>query len=140
MSLGGFYTALARMVGDPELVRRVRRDGLAGSGFDLLALTDGDLERLEQMAHDPRMSVMCSLYRSNRLTALVRTVPAVVEALGDRLSDEVTEFWRITPRTDMQFISEAEEFCDFVRARHGDDPAIAAAIAESEAGLVGLVG
>jgi len=89
-------------------VRRVRRDGLAGSGFDLLALTEGDLERLEEMAHDPRMSVMCSLYRSNRLTALVRTVPAVVEVLGDRLSDEVTEFWRITPRTD---IAQSVNYC-----------------------------
>jgi hypothetical protein len=88
------------------------------AGFDL---TSREAARLSAMASDPRMSVLCSLYRSNRLTALVRTVPTVVDALGVRLSTTVSLFWVEHQRTDMQFRSEAREFCDFVRNRYPQD-------------------
>lgn len=134
MSLNAFYTGLARLVADPELVRAVRADG-AGALGDAGALSAVELERLAVMATDPRMSVMCSLYRSNRLTALVRTVPAVVSELGGRLSEAVTDFWRVTPRTDMQFLSEAQDFCRYVRARFPNDAALVAATDTAEAEL-----
>jgi len=119
MSLDGFYRGLAAMTGDPGLVRRTRagdEDWLLG--FELSPL---ELSRLTSMAHDNGMEVNCSLYRANRLAALVRTVPTVVEALGDRLNTEVSEFWISTPRSDMQFRTEGTRFCDFVRARHPHD-------------------
>jgi hypothetical protein len=66
------------------------------------------------MAADPRMAVLCSLYRSNRLTALVRTVPTLVDALGDDLRRVLDAYWTRNPRPDMQFASEAQAFCSFV--------------------------
>lgn len=137
MSLGAFYTGLARMAGDPARVRAVRSAGPSALGLDD-SLTDRESARLGAMAADPRMSVMCSLYRSNRLTALVRTVPGVVAALGDQLADVVTDFWRVTPRTDMQFLSESRDFCDFVRTRFADDGTILAAVATAEVALRAL--
>jgi hypothetical protein len=104
VSLDGFYRALAALASDPGLVRGIRggeSDWLLG--FELSPLEVG---RLEVMARHDGMEVTCSLYRSNRLTALLRTVPTLVEALGDRLGAEVTQFWIATPRTDMQFRTE----------------------------------
>jgi hypothetical protein len=136
VSLSAFYGKLARLVGDPELVRRVR-------GGDVDWLRDGDVtaleaDRLAAMAADPRFAVLCSLYRSNRLTALVRTVPSVVVALGDRLSETVTEFWRESAPNGMQFRSEAESFCAHVRRQHPDDLNMQRIVDQAEIDLVGL--
>jgi hypothetical protein len=76
------------------------------------------------MAREGAMEVLCSLYRANRLTPLVRTVPTVVDALGHRLAETVTEFWTLTPRVDMQWRTEAIAFCDFVERKYDDDPAL----------------
>jgi len=122
MSLDGFHSALARLVGDPDLVRSVRRGDI--DWIRRGELTEREAERVIAMANDPRMEVLCSLYRSNRLTALVRTVPSVIIALDDRLSDTLTEFWRERPRTDMQFRTEAADFCAFIRGRYSGDPEI----------------
>lgn len=122
MSLDSFYGALAALVSDPELVRRVRRGGddcLAGFGLSPL-----ERERVAMMAREGGMEVLCSLYRANRLTPLIRTVPTVVDALGDRLGATVTEFWTSTPRVDMQWRTEAVAFCDFVERKYPDDPAL----------------
>lgn len=131
MSLDAFNAGLAALVSDPDLVRRIRAgDREWRSGSDV---TDLEVSRLITMAHDPRMAVLCSLYRSNRLTALVRTVPAIVDRLGDRLSDAVTEFWLSHPRSDMQFRSEAEAFCGFVRQRYGDDAGLQGVVDQAHA-------
>jgi hypothetical protein len=133
VSLDGFNAGLAALVCDPDLVRRVRA-GDHGWRPDS-DVTDRELSRLITMANDPRMEVLCSLYRSNRLTALVRTVPAVVDALGDRLGGTVTEFWNRTPRTDMQFRSEGHAFCAFVRRRYPDNAVLQGVVDEAEAAL-----
>lgn len=130
MSLDAFYAGLAALVADPELVRRVRRGD--GDALADATLTSQERSRLVRIAGDPRMDVMCSLYRSNRLTALVRTVPVVVVALDDRLGMVLTDFWRDHPRTDMQFRSEADAFCEFVRARFPDDAALVEATRRAE--------
>jgi hypothetical protein len=134
MSLDGFYRGLAALASNPELVRRSR----TGDQDWLLAfeLSPTELDRLKIMACDDGMEVMCSLYRANRLTALLRTVPSLVEALGNRLREEVTEFWRATPRSDMQFRTEGAAFCDFVRGRLPDDGDIARAVVFAETALV----
>ncbi len=122
MSLDSFYRALAALACDPELVRRVRRgddDSLAA--FNLSPI---QRERVETMARDGGMEVLCSLYRANRLTALVRTVPTVVDTLGARLGESVTEFWTSTPRMDMQWRTEAVAFCDFIERKYPNEPAL----------------
>lgn len=133
MSLDAFYRGLAALVADPELVRRMRRGD--HEHLDHAALTARESARLVTIAGDPRMDVMCSLYRSNRLTALVRTVPAVVDALGDRLAGVLGDFWRDHPRTDMQFRSEADAFCEFVRSRFPADEALTALIRAAQRAL-----
>lgn len=133
MSLDRFYAEFARLISDPEAVRRTRRGDLGA--LDLDGLTEGELSRLKSMAADAGMEVMCSLYRSNRLTALVRTVPSLVLALRDDLSDIVTDFWREHARTDMQFRSEAESFCAYIRRRYPADPTIQRAVDRAEAQL-----
>jgi hypothetical protein len=115
------------MASNPELVRQSRA-GQYG-WLDGFVLTPLERDRMALMANDDRMEINCSLYRSNRLTALVRTVPAVVDALGDRLRDAVTDFWLSHPETDLQFQTEALAFCDFVRTGY---PGLASVVAEAE--------
>ena len=133
MSLDGFYGGLAALAADPELVKRCR----AGDQGWMLAFELAPLERhrLNAMARDNGMEVVCSLYRSNRLAALIRTVPALVEALGAGLGAEVSVFWISTPRSDMQFRSEGAAFCAFVRGRHPDERALMEAVAVAEGDL-----
>jgi hypothetical protein len=120
--LDSFYRALAALASDPELVRQLRRgddDSLAALGLSPI-----EHERVVMMARDGGMEVLCSLYRANRLTALVRTVPTVVDTLGERLGGTVTEFWASTPRVDMQWRTEAVAFCEFVERKYHDDPGL----------------
>ena len=134
MSLEGFYRGLGALASNPDLVRRSRDGDFSWVGaFDLSPL---ELDRLRIMASDDGMAVTCSLYRSNRLTALVRTVPTVVEALGTRLGEVVTEFWIATPRSDMQFRTEGAGFCDFARSRYPDDDDLVAVVEAAETVLV----
>lgn len=122
VSLDSFYVALAAMTRDSELVRRVRRgDDEWLASFDLSPI---ERERVQQMARDDGMEVLCSLYRANRLTALLRTVPTLVETLGDGLGEIVTEFWRQTPRVDMQWRTEAVAFCDFIEREYQSRPGL----------------
>jgi hypothetical protein len=134
MSLDGFYRGLAAMAGDPDLARHSR----AGDDGWLLAfdLTSIELDRLSIMARDDGMEVICSLYRANRLTALVNTVPSVVRALGDRMSATASEFWAVTPRVDIQFRTEAVAFCDFVSTRFPGDRALLAVVDSARAQLL----
>jgi hypothetical protein len=124
------------MVSSPDLVRRIR----IGDDGRLLEfeLTSIELDRLRAMACDDRMEVICSLYRSNRLTALINTVPNVVQALGDRLAATASEFWATTPRADLQFLTEAAAFCDFVSARFPSDPRLLADVEKSRTRLTEL--
>ncbi len=133
MSLESFQAALALLVSDPDLVEQARAGDIRW--LDSLDLTALERARLEHMANDERMAVMCSLYRSNRLTALVRTVPEVVEALGDRLSETCTDFWRSHPRKDMQFLSEGTAFCHFVRDRFAVDGDLSSIATRAERSL-----
>lgn len=122
VSLDSFYRALATLVSDPELVRRIRRgDDDCLATYDLSPL---EHERVKTMAGQGGMEVLCSLYRANRLTPLIRTVPTVVGRLGARLEQTVTEFWIATPRVDMQWRTEAVAFCEFVERKYQGDPAL----------------
>lgn len=133
MSRDGFERALAALVADPGRVIALRSGDLRQ--LDAYDLDPQDRCRLQAMAGDDRMAVNCSLYRSNRLTALVRTVPELVDALGERLGAVATEFWAATPRRDLQFVSEGRAFAEFVRNRHPDDPAVCGAARRALADL-----
>lgn len=134
MSLDGFYRGLAAMVADPRLVRRSRQGD--NQWLDAFELTNLERARLCTMAGDGRIEVMCSLYRSNRLTALVRTVPALVDALGERLEATVTEFWVSFSRPDLQWRTEAIAFCDFVDERYRDETDLRATAAAARNAVV----
>ena len=134
VSLNSFYRAIAALAGDPNLVRRARRrDDDWLDGFDLSTI---ERERVNAMARAGGMEVFCSLYRSNRLTALIRTVPAVVETLGERLAQAVDAFWFSNPRVDMQWRTEAVAFCDFVARRYPDDPILPAVCAAARDAVI----
>jgi len=137
VSLDGFHRGLAAMVADPELVLRARRGDLGWAPRDLTGL---ERTRLAAMACDDRREALCSIYRSNRLTALVRTVPALVDALGPRLGPHAARFRAHHPRTDLQFRSEGAAFCRSTRERHPDDAALVAAADQAEADLVARYG
>jgi hypothetical protein len=136
ISLDGFYCGLAALISDPDLVRRCRH----GDQDFLLAfdLSAAELERLVIMSRRNGIEVMCSLYRSNRLTALINAVPTVVRALGDRLGPTLSEFWISTPEPDMQFRSEGATFCDFVRLRYPNDEILSTIIGDAERSLATL--
>ncbi len=119
------------MVADPELIIRARSNDL--DWLNHPDLEDHERDRLIMMASDERIEVLCSLYRSNRLTALVRTVPGLVEALGPDLDAVVSAFWRATARTDLQYRSEGEALCRFVMKNVDDPELIDAAAAALDA-------
>jgi len=87
------------------------------------------------MAGQAGMEVMCSLYRSKRLAALVDTVPAIIRALGDRLESTVSDFWAVNPGSDLQFRTEAVAFCGFVRQRYAEDAALTGITVDAERSL-----
>ena len=133
ISLDGFYSGLAALIGDPDLIRRCRdgdQDWLFA--FDL---SPAEFERLVIMSRRDGMEIMCSLYRANRLSALVNSVPTVVRALGDRLGTTLSEFWISAPGPDMQFRTEGADFCEFVRARYPDDKILNGIITNAENSL-----
>lgn len=87
------------------------------------------------MSRQDGMEIMCTLYRSNRLTALIDSVPTVVRALGNRLEVTLSEFWSSTPGSDMQFRTEGATFCDFVRVRYPNDHILNRIITDAESSL-----
>jgi hypothetical protein len=133
ISLDGFYSSLAALIRDPGLIRRTR----SGDHDWLLEfdLSFAERERILVMAGQAGMEVMCSLYRSNRLAALVDTVPAIVRALGDRLESTVSDFWAVNPGSDLQFRTEAVAFCGFVRQRYAEDAALTGITVDAERSL-----
>jgi hypothetical protein len=113
MSLLGFQRALAALISDPALVRRVIREpAVALATYDL---TCQDLARLATMARSRGMSTNCILYRANRLTPLARLLPLTLAAIGSDLRDVLDRYWRIRPETSFQFAGEVASFGHFLK-------------------------
>lgn len=129
MTRDGFLRGLAAMAAAPDLVLRIRQTG--GAALPELPLTDLERHRLITMAKDPSWDLVCTMYRSNRLTALFRTIPEVMTALGQEAIDVAIRFWAEHPRSDLQFIAEASTFCNFVRGL-GATPAVERIVAAAQ--------
>lgn len=69
------------------------------------------------------MEANCMLYRANRLAPVALNLPDTCEALGDDLTDLISDYWDGEPITDVHFLIEADRFCRFLEARADLPPA-----------------
>lgn len=100
------------MVASPSLVVAVLNG--RPEALEPYELTPRERRRLEAVAAQPGMEVNCTLYRSNRLTPIVMSLPYTCFILGDRLRWIAGRFWDSHP-TDLQFRTEVERFAAFLR-------------------------
>jgi hypothetical protein len=127
MSLEGFQRAFAEIVASPALCVELRGDETWLDRFDLDAR---ERRRLLAMAWHRGMSHNCTLYRSNRLTPIARSLPGTCIQLGARLTAELEAFWASEPDSELQFKREAERFARFLLRRLHDGGLVDASIAE----------
>ena len=113
MSLEGFQSAIADLVGDPQKCLALMADGDLAS-YDLSLR---EARRLRDMVAHPGMSQNCALYRANRLTPIARSLPRTCLGLGERLLGELQVFWAMAPDSELQFKREAERFGAFLLRR-----------------------
>jgi hypothetical protein len=128
MSLPEFQRAMADLVASPPRSRRVAQ--LGDVGLDDYALTDRERRRLLAMVTHRGMAVNCTLYRANRLTPLVRTLPATCELLSAEMGRLIDEFFDAVVDCDLQWKGEGVRFAEFLRChpRHRDDVTLQALI------------
>lgn len=114
MTLEAFQRALADAVASPRRCLEWSRDG---SGLENYDLNPRERERLLAIVRHEGMSHNCTLYRANRLTPIVRSLPRTCALLGDRLTEVLERFWAERPDTEIQFKLEAERFGHYLLER-----------------------
>lgn len=114
VSFDKFQRALADVVASPQLCIAIRGDNSLLDGYDL---EPKERERLLAMVSHEGMSHNCTLYRANRLTPLVRSLPRTCDLLGDNLTVVLAEFWAQQPDAEVQFKLEAERFGKYLLER-----------------------
>lgn len=115
MSLDQFQRALADIVASPQRCLALRQDSSLLDAYDL---EPRERQRLLAMVRHEGMSHNCTLYRANRLTPLVRSLPRTCELLGDQLAEVLEQFWVDRPDAEVQFKLEAERFSQYI-LQHG---------------------
>lgn len=114
MSMEAFQSAMLRMITDPDYRDRVQADGLAGTA----GLTPCETARLRLIAESPGMDISRTLHKGFRLGKLRALLPLTCRAMGSqRLSREVSAFWRTRQASSFSFLPEALEFCAFLTRR-----------------------
>jgi hypothetical protein len=113
VSVADFQRALSALIASPRLCLQLR----AGEEGVLAAyeLSERERRRLETVVRQPGMSVSCSIYRANRLTAVASGLPFTCLLLGDGLAPLLDRFWD-GEQGDMQFGPEVERFGRFLEA------------------------
>jgi hypothetical protein len=111
VSLDQFQRALADAVASPQRCLALRQDSSLLDAYDL---EPRERQRLLAMVCHEGMSHNCTLYRANRLTPLVRSLPRTCELLGDRLAGVLEKFWVDQPDAEVQFKLEAERFGQYI--------------------------
>jgi hypothetical protein len=114
VSLDKFQQALADVVASPQRCIALRQDSSLLDAYDL---EPRERQRLLAMVRHEGMSHNCTLYRANRLTPLVRSLPRTCELLADRLTEVLEQFWIERPDAEVQFKLEAERFGRYVLER-----------------------
>ncbi len=115
MSQRDFQAALADLVTDPNLRRRVRTKGASAFASDL---TDLERYRLVAVARDPGLEVTATLIKGFRLGKIISLLPLTRALLGDkRLRRELRLFWAATPPDSFYPVVEVLAFCDHLLER-----------------------
>jgi hypothetical protein len=122
VTLEVFQRALADAVASPQRCIDWRRDASCLDAYDL---EPRERERLLAIVRHEGMSHNCTLYRANRLTPLVRSLPRTCELLGERLTEVIEQFWVDRPDTEVQFRLEAERFGHYLLERETAANAVA---------------
>ena len=141
MSLVKFQQALADVVASPQRCIALRQDSSLLDAYDL---EPRERQRLLTMVRHEGMSHNCTLYRANRLTPLVRSLPRTCELLADRLTEVLEQVWTERPDAEVQFKLEAERFGRYI-LQHGipgikDDEHLFYVLREELEGLDDLFG
>lgn len=69
------------------------------------------------------------LYRANRLAPVALNLPATCKALGDDLNQLISKYWDSEPITDVNFLVEADRFCQFLLGQREMSPLVLTALA-----------
>jgi hypothetical protein len=113
MSVADFQCALSALIASPRLCLQLRAgDEGVLAPYELSAR---ERRRLETVVRQPGMSVSCSIYRANRLTAITSGLPFTCLLLGEDLAPLLDRFWD-GEQGDMQFGPEVERFGRFLEA------------------------
>ncbi|MGB5762060.1 MAG: hypothetical protein WBM58_05865 [Sedimenticolaceae bacterium] len=141
MSLDKFQRALAQVVASPQQCIALRRDSSLLDAYDL---EPRERQRLLAIVSHEGMSHNCTLYRANRLTPVVRSLPRTCELLAGRLTEVLEQFWADRPDAEVQFKLEAERFGHYIlqHATSGliEDEQLVAVLREEIDGLDELFG
>jgi hypothetical protein len=108
MSLAMFQRALVELTLTPHKARALRLgDQSVLAGFEL---TDLERTRLDEVVHQPGMSVNCSLSRSNRLEVIFQSLPMTCVILKPILRKLVDELWQDNQPSNYQLAGEDTAF------------------------------
>ena len=113
--LADFQQALADLTASPELCRAVLADAELLSGR--YVLTSREQARVLAIVRHRGMAAACMVYRMNRIAPLVMNLRESMRALGPRLRETLSSYWRDYPHGYAHFLLEAERFGDWLSRR-----------------------
>jgi hypothetical protein len=113
MTLAGFQQALCELIASPDLCRSFRSDGAEFLGRH--ELSPGERDRLLDVVWQRGMATCCTLYRSNRVTPIYTLLHHTCVVLGERLKDQLDQYWASTELRDLEFKQEIERFAHFLK-------------------------
>lgn len=121
-----FQQALADLTASPELCNEARQEpAMLRRRY---ALSEREWQRLVGIVQHPGMECACIVYRANRLAPLALNLPQTCRALGPRLRDVASDYWRTYPEGNVHFFVEADRFCRYLQARLVADDSLPAAV------------
>jgi hypothetical protein len=115
MTLPAFQQALCTLIGSPQLCLEVRAGG--AEFLDQYELSPRERDRLRDLVWQRGMSTNCTLYRSNRVTPVYTLLHYTCMALGERLKDNLEQYWAHAALRDLEFKHEIHRFAHFLKAR-----------------------
>ncbi len=115
MSLLGFQQALAEMVMSHSFRVAVQQE--PQQALARFALTPTEIQRLQALAHNSRMTVGTIIHRSFRLSMIASRLPYTCTLLGnEQLSQVVHTYWETHPPRSLYYAQEATRFAQYLRS------------------------
>lgn len=133
MSQTTFQAELARLLIDSDFRTDVRSHGEASLDADL---TDRERRRLVAVASDPGLDITRTLHDGWRLSKVLLMLPLTSALLGgERLAEELRNFWPTRVPRSLYFREEAIAFCEWLLEGDASTPYLEEVVAFERATL-----